>query len=95
MAAVRHLILIGYDISDNKDRTRVSALLEQEMVRVQESLFEGWMTRKGAQRLANEAALLIDARDSLRLYIVPRGGVGAAQAWGFPPAPLTDGLLTI
>ena len=95
MAGTRHLILIGYDISDNKDRTRVSALLEQEMVRVQESLFEGWMTRKGAQRLANEAALLIDAGDRLRLYVIPRGGVGAAMAWGFPPAPLIDGLLII
>jgi CRISPR-associated protein Cas2 len=95
MAGTRHLILIAYDISDNKDRTRVSDLLEAEMVRVQESLFEGWMTRRGAQRLADEAALLIDEGDSLRLYVVPRGGVGAAKAWGFPPAPLTDGLLII
>jgi hypothetical protein len=31
----------------------------------------------------------------LRLYVVPRRGVGAAKAWGFPPAPLTDGLLII
>jgi CRISPR-associated endonuclease Cas2 len=89
------LILIAYDISDAKDRTRVAALLEGEMVRVQESLFEGWMTRAVARRLADEAALLIDEGDSLRLYIIPRGGVGAARAWGFPPAPLTDGLLII
>lgn len=95
MAATRHLILIAYDISDGKDRTRVSDLLEREMVRVQESLFEGWMTRTMAQRLADEAALLIDEGDSLRMYVVPRGGVGAARAWGFPPAPLTDGLLII
>ncbi len=93
--ATRHLILIAYDISDNKDRTRVSDLLEQHMVRVQESLFEGWMTRATAQRVAGEAARLIDEGDSLRLYIVPRGGVGAAKAWGFPPAPLTDGLLIV
>ena len=93
--AVRHLILIGYDISDNKDRTRVAALLEQDMVRVQESLFEGWMTRDAARRLAEAAALLIDAGDNLRLYVVPRGGVGATRAWGFPPAPRTDGLLII
>lgn len=95
MAGTRHLVLIAYDISDNKDRTRVAAVLEAEMVRVQGSLFEGWMTRTAAQRLANEAALLIDACDSLRLYVVPRGGVGAAKAWGFPPAPLTDGMLIV
>lgn len=95
MAGARHLILIAYDISDNKDRNRVAALLEAEMVRVQESLFEGWMSGAAAQRLANEAALLIDAGDSLRLYVVPRGGVGAAKAWGFPPAPLPDGLLIV
>jgi CRISPR-associated protein Cas2 len=93
--ATRHLILIAYDISDNKDRTRVADLLEQHMVRVQESLFEGWMTRAIAQRVAGEASRLIDEGDSLRLYIVPRGGVGAAKAWGFPPAPLTDGLLIV
>jgi CRISPR-associated protein Cas2 len=93
--ATRHLILIAYDISDNKDRTRVSDLLEQHMVRVQESLFEGWMTRAAAQRVAGEASRLIDEGDSLRLYIIPRGGVGAAQAWGFPPAPLADGMLII
>lgn len=93
--ATRHLILIAYDISDNKDRTRVSDLLEQHMVRVQESLFEGWMTRGAAQRVAGEAARLIDEGDSLRLYIIPRGGVAAAKAWGFPPAPLTDGLLIV
>jgi CRISPR-associated protein Cas2 len=93
--ATRHLIVIAYDISDNKDRTRVSDLLEQHMVRVQESLFEGWMTRDAARRVAGEASRLIDEGDSLRLYIIPRGGVRAAQAWGFPPAPLTDGLLIV
>lgn len=93
--ATQHLILIAYDISDNKDRTRVSDLLEAHMVRVQESLFEGWMTRAAAQQLANEASRLIDEGDSLRLYIIPRGGVSAARAWGFPPAPLAGGILII
>lgn len=93
--ATRHLILIAYDISDTKDRTRLATLLEGEMVRVQESLFEGWMTRATARRLANKTAQLIDEGDSLRMYVIPRGGVGAAKAWGFPPAPLADGLLII
>lgn len=93
--ATQHLILMAYDISDNKDRTRVSDLLEGHMVRVQESLFEGWMTRDAAQRLASEASRLIDEGDSLRLYVIPRGGVAAAKAWGFPPAPLAGGVLII
>ena len=95
MAVVRHLILIAYDVSDNKDRGRVADLLERHMTRVQGSVFEGWMTVRAGQRLEADAAALIDASDSLRYYVMPRGGIDRCQAWGFPPAPIADGILII
>jgi CRISPR-associated protein Cas2 len=95
MSAARHLILIAYDVSRDRDRARVADLLEQSMTRVQRSVFEGWMTEKAARRLAERAAAMIDAADSLRLYTIPRRGVGQCAAWGFPPAPLADGLLIV
>jgi CRISPR-associated endonuclease Cas2 len=95
MSAREHLVLIAYDISDAHDRNRVAEYLEGRMIRVQESLFEGWMSAKAGRRLALDAARMIDAADSLRLYIVPAGGVGRCAAWGFPPAPEAGGLLIV
>jgi CRISPR-associated endonuclease Cas2 len=95
MAAGRHLVLIVYDISDARVRARVADALERRMTRVQESVFEGWMTDRQGRALAESAASMIQIDDSLRLYVLPRGGVNRCQAWGFPPAPMADGLLII
>lgn len=91
----RHLVLIAYDVSDQRDRRRLAEFLEARMTRVQESLFEGWMIRREAERTGREAAALIDTADSLRLYILPRGAVDTCRAWGFPPAPCGDGALIV
>lgn len=95
MPATRHLIILSYDVTDDRDRQKLAAFLEERMTRVQQSLFEGWMTRRQAAILAKRAAALVDEGDSVRLYIVPRGGVKACMAWGFPPAPNGDGALII
>lgn len=95
MSDHEHLVLIACDISDAKDRQRVAEFLEARMTRVQDSLFEGWMSAWAGQRTAQEAAGMIDAADSLRLYIVPAGGVGRCAAWGFPPAPEAGGMLIV
>lgn len=95
MAAARFLVLIAYDVADDRDRRRLAELLEGQLVRVQESLFEGWMTEVAARRLAEAAAAHVDQGDSLRLYLVPPRDVGRARAWGFPPAPEAGGLLIL
>lgn len=95
MAAARHLAIIAYDVSNDRERAKLSNFLEQQMTRVQDSLFEGWMTRSEARRIARLAAALVGKSESIRLYVVPRHGVLACEAWGFPPAPCPDGALIL
>ena len=95
MASARHLVLIAYDVSNDRDRAKLAAFLEERMTRVQGSLFEGWMTQAEARRIARMGSALAGESESVRLYIVPRGAVGGCQAWGFPPAPCPDGALIL
>ncbi len=95
MGAAHHLAILAYDVSDNRDRARLAQFLEEHMTRVQDSLFEGWMTRAEARRIARMAAALVGEGESIRLYLIARGGVAACDAWGFPPAPCPDGALIL
>jgi len=93
--ATLHLALIAYDVTHDRDRARLADWLEARMTRVQDSLFEGWMTRSEAEATALRAAALVEPDDSVRLYLVPRGAVADCRAWGFPPAPCPDGALIV
>lgn len=80
--ATRLLHVVCYDITNNKLRTRISAALEEQGVRVQGSVFELWLTRAQARRLGDRLGKLIEGSDSLRIYPVPRVGLRAAQSHG-------------
>jgi len=95
MADTQYLALITYDVSNNRDRRRVAEHLEQAMVRVQDSVFEGWMSARAAQTLADGAARHVQQGDSLRLYLVPPSAIDRCTAWGFPPAPESGGHLIL
>jgi len=90
-----HLAVIVYDISDDRSRARAAMLLERSLARVQESVFEGWMTRKAAEQLAASVGRLAGDDGSVRLYLLPRGAVPGCRAWGFPPAPERDDFLLV
>jgi CRISPR-associated endonuclease Cas2 len=66
----RVLAVFCYDISRDRARTRVASLFEEDTVRVQESVFEGWTSRRRAEKLAARAAKQLGPTDSLRLYII-------------------------
>lgn len=87
MAAVRFLAVIAYDVSDDRDRARLARLLEAVMARVQDSVFEGWMTATAARGLLDKAARLAGPEGSVRLYLLPRSAVSQCRAHGFPPPP--------
>ena len=95
MAARAHLVIIAYDVPEERERRDVAGFLEGHMTRVQGSVFEGWMTRVEATKLASKAAALAGPTASMRMYLVPRAGVHACAAWGFPPAPCPDGALIL
>jgi len=67
----KFIVLMIYDIVDNKMRNKMVKCLEQYGVRVQKSAFEALLDRKQYQRMLAESSALIDEEtDSLRVYIL-------------------------
>ncbi len=85
----RAVILVIYDITDNKRRLRMVKCLEQYGIRVQKSAFEAFLDKKRYERMAEEASALIDtAEDSLRIYVL-RDPL-AVRTWGRGSERLED-----
>jgi len=82
MALREMMMVFSYDVSDNKRRRRVAKRLEDEMSRVQKSVFEARMSRTAAERLANEISALIEPGDSLRVYAVGDAGFARSAVYG-------------
>ena len=69
----RNFYLIAYDMSNNKRRLKLAKLLESLGMRVQGSVFEGWLTGSELEYLIqNGKPLIHDSEDSLRIYPVCR-----------------------
>ena len=67
----RYIILIIYDIVDNKRRNQMVHRLEKYGIRVQKSAFEAYITKKKYDKMEKEACVLIDDKtDSLRIYFL-------------------------
>jgi len=63
------LWVLVYDIADDRRRRQLAQCLGKQMQRVQESVFEGWLTQSELHALMAEAAQLLDlAEDRLRAY---------------------------
>ncbi len=67
----KFIVLIIYDIVDNKMRNKMVKCLETYGVRVQKSAFEALLNRKQYEKLLRESSCLINQSvDSLRIYIL-------------------------
>lgn len=63
------LWVLVYDIADDRRRRQLAKCLGKQLGRVQESVFEGWLTQGELRALMDEAAQLLDlAEDRLRAY---------------------------
>lgn len=87
MAATVLTIVICYDVVGASARRRVANLLEDRMVRVQQSVFEARMTRVAANRLFDLAKGMIEDEDSLRMYVLSRSGLTKSRVAGGAPLP--------
>lgn len=77
----RYIILIIYDIVDNKRRNKMVSALEKYGLRVQKSAFEAYITRKQYEKMEREITKIIDAdEDSLRIYILANHT--SVRSWG-------------
>lgn len=67
----RSFCLIAYDITDNQRRLKVSKILESYSNRVQESVFEGFLTRAELEKIFKRVEKIIEKQeDSLRVYFI-------------------------
>jgi CRISPR-associated protein Cas2 len=91
MADARVFAVFCYDIARDTSRARVAALLEADAVRVQESVFEGWMSDRRAQQLARKAWRLAGPDDRIRLYMLsPRQALRTKSYGAAPPVEADD-----
>lgn len=67
----KYIVLIIYDIVDNKTRYKMVKCLENYGLRVQKSAFEAFLTKEKCEKMAQEASQIIDiSTDSLRIYVL-------------------------
>ena len=77
----RYIVLVIYDIVDNKRRSRMVKCVERYGVRVQKSAFEAFLSKKKYERLVEETSRLIDLdTDSLRIYLL--ADHTSVRSWG-------------
>lgn len=77
----RYIVLVIYDIADNKRRNAMVHCLNKYGMRVQKSAFEAFVTKKKYDQLVHESKGLIDMEtDSLRIYIL--ADHTSVRSWG-------------
>lgn len=77
------LIMICYDVADNRRRNKIARLLEGWGERVQDSVFECHVTPAQQRRIINDIAKLIDAEeDKVRYYALCNKDRGKLQVLG-------------
>lgn len=67
----KFIVLVIYDVVDNKTRQRLVKCLERYGVRVQKSAFEALLDKKQYDLMMRQASRIINqSMDSLRVYIL-------------------------
>lgn len=85
----KFIVLMIYDIVDNKRRNKMVKCLEAYGVRVQKSAFEALLTRRQYDKMLGESSRLIDeAVDSLRVYV--SDDIIDVYTWGIGERKETD-----
>ena len=85
----RYIVLVIYDITDDRRRTRMVKCLERYGIRVQKSAFEAFLTEKKYERMMELTSALIDpATDSLRVYLLTNHT--SVRSWGIGDRHVED-----
>lgn len=85
----KFIVLMIYDIVDNKRRNKMVKCLEAYGVRVQKSAFEALLNRRQYEKMLRESSMLIDeAVDSLRVYVLD--DIIDVYTWGIGERKETD-----
>ncbi len=87
------LVVLAYDIADDKRRRHAARLCEQRMLRIQESVFEAWLTPAEHRRILASLQALIDPKaDQIRTYALALRDLSRRRVLGQMPqaAPEPD-----
>ena len=85
----RYIVLVIYDITDDRRRTRMVKCLERYGIRVQKSAFEAFLTEKKYEHMMELTSGLIDpATDSLRVYLLANHT--SVRSWGIGDRHVED-----
>lgn len=88
----RYIVLIIYDIVDNKLRYKMVKCLEAFGVRVQKSAFEAYLTKKKyAQMVSSACTLINEETDSLRIYLLANHT--SVRSWGISANHVEDVII--
>ena len=88
----RCIVLVIYDITDNKRRTKMVRCLERYGVRVQKSAFEAFLTERRYNELIERTTRLIDPHtDSLRIYLLANHT--SVRSWGVGDRHVEDVII--
>ncbi len=80
------LTLVVYDIADNRRRYKLSKFLEGHGRRVQESVFECFLTLEEMRRLHQMVQGRINPKvDNVRFYWIPSEAMAKSLTIGSPP----------
>jgi CRISPR-associated protein Cas2 len=82
------MLIIVYDIADNHRRLHLSNFLEGYGRRVQESVFECFVSLEQMPVIFERASRIVTTEDNLRFYWIPRDAVPRTLTIGsIPPTP--------
>jgi CRISPR-associated protein Cas2 len=83
------LVLVVYDIADDRRRTKLSDFLEGYGRRVQESVFECFLNLSEMQKLHQKVKRRVKLpEDNVRFYWIPADALGRTLTLGSdPPKP--------
>lgn len=86
------LVLIIYDIVENKTRNNLVKYVEQFGIRIQKSAFECFLNQKQINKILNQAHKIINVEtDSLRIYILDNSL--KVHTWGRGEVKLDDCII--
>ncbi|NJR61336.1 MAG: CRISPR-associated endonuclease Cas2 [Cyanobacteria bacterium CRU_2_1] len=86
------MVLVVYDIPDDRRRQKLADFLEGYGRRVQKSVFECFLSLEKMQKLYQQIQYRVKAEeDNVRFYWVPSDALGKTLAIGsLPPQPPPD-----
>ena len=88
----RYIVVLIYDIVENRRRSQMVKCLEGYGVRVQKSAFEALLTEEQSERMVRKASRIInESSDSLRVYVLAKHT--SVRSWGIGHAHVEDVIL--